>query len=287
MAESNYENDEYQFNLIISSTFSLLDIIITIIFLYFFGIEITNILKVNLLIIIILDIILRIINIVFLTIINLFLLKEIIISMLSAYQFVFLIVFLNNFFSDKQINIEAKYLKIENKFLAFFIVFGFIFVYDTHYSYYIKALYGTTYMVNIIFLFLLYKYIFDINNNFLLPLHGEKTEEKINDNRRLIKTINGLSYISLIFYIIYYFLNIIKLFSENTFFIFIINIICAFPKELGKYFIFVSLGVIYYFFINNIYENIKNNNQTEKDIENNIKTYKNEEEVDNDNQILK
>lgn len=281
--ENNFKNSEFQFHLIASYSFSILDIFIMIIFFYFFGINLTNILKIKWIILILLDIILRLINILFIIIFNLLLLKEIIISIIAAYQFVLLILFLNDFFSNKHINIEAKNIKIENKFLSFFVIFGFIIEYDSYYSYFIKVIYGATYIINIIFLLLLYKNISENFNKLLLSLHREQTKKKSNNNYMTIQIINRLSYISLISLIIYYILKIIKLFSENTLFYYYMNII---PKEIGKYLIFICLVIIYYFFINNSYKHIKNKKKTKKGIEKNIKICKTEEDFDNDKKVL-
>lgn len=292
MSEDNnyYElelNKNYIF-LIASIFFEVINIIIYASFACLFGFNIKQKLNINFSMIILLDFLLRIINTLAILptyLKGFILLNEIFNSIIASYQFFLVFEFYSSFFKNKIINININFLKIDNKFVIFFIFFGFIFEYDTHTSYYIKALYATNYFAIIAFLFFLYKYI---STNYLLySFISENIREKYYNYLLLRDFIIHLPFISYICYIIYFNLKLLSLFIENKLHLNYIEMICIFPKEIGKYCIFIFLGIIYYTLDTNISNDIKAINKNDNKKGNKVQIFKNEENIDNDKQILK
>ena len=112
----------YKINLQLSLVFLVIDCIIYFSFIFYFGIKKHLNLNITLTYIFGFDFTLRLSNIFFLHLSNI-LLKEVVISIITTYQFILIISFVNQLFSNKKINISAKYIKIKNKSLFFFIIF--------------------------------------------------------------------------------------------------------------------------------------------------------------------
>ena len=210
------------------------------------------------------------------------LLKEVVISIITTFQIILIISFLDQLFSNKKINISAKYIKI-NKPLLFFIIFVFIFHYDPHSSY--KLIYDFCFIINMFFLFFLYKYISKHIKLYLLQIKKISNRKKINYYliKNLIVIFPNLSTIIFIEYysfkilcLIYYDSKIYKYFA-------IIRIIL---KEVGKDLCFIFLIVIYYSFEKKL-NKIKNYEEQIDNTDDEIKIGKNSEDIDNDELALK
>ena len=272
----NPDTKLYKINLQLSLVFLVIDCIIYFLFIFYFGIKKHLNLNITLTFIFGLDFISCLSNIFFLYLSNI-LLKEVVISIITTFQIILIISFLDQLFSNKKINISAKYIKI-NKLLLFFIVFVFIFHYEPHSSY--KLFYEFCFTMNMFFLFFLYKYISKHIKIYLLQIKKISNRKKI--NYYLIKNIiiffPNLSTIS---FIAYYSSKILCLHYYDSKFYKSLSIIRFILKEVGKDLCFIFLIVIYYSFEKKINKSKKEQNDTNTVDE--IKIGKNSEDIDNSN----
>ena len=213
------------------------------------------------------------------------LLKEVVISIITTFQIILIISFFDQLFSNKKINISAKYIKIKNKLLLlFFIVFVFIFHYDPHSSY--KLIYEFCFIINMFFLFFLYKYISKHIKIYLLQIKKISNRKKI--NYYLIKNLIVIfPNLSTIIFIEYYSLKMLCLLYYNSKFYKYLSIIRFILKEVGKDLCFIFLIVIYYSFEKKINKSKNEKEQNDTNTVDEIKIGKNSEDIDNDELALK
>ena len=282
-----------QNEIIIFLFFFIIDSIMYISFLYFFGIK--KFLNLNLILffIILIDIFLRSSYVILSLYIDLVIIKEIFSSLFATFQIFCIFYFFEQLFSFKSVNISVKYLKIKNRYLTFFIIYSFIFTYETHYSSYLKLIYALNFLINIVLLYLLYKNISKKIIIYLSQIKDNIKEKKKSFSFYMIETfLIRFCKLCVISFILYYYLMLISLFFEHKMFLNRIILLCIIPKEIGKYFCFIDLIILYYSFelyilkdiqvIDNKY-NIVNKNviKREKDDMENL------EDIDNDKAALK
>ena len=274
----NPDTKLYKINLQLSLVFLVIDCIIYFSFIFYFGLKKHINLNITLTYIIGFDFILRLSNIFFLHLINR-LLKEEIISIITTFQIILIISFLDQLFSNKKINISAKYIKI-NKPLLFFIIFVFIFHYDPHSSY--KLFYEFCFTMNMFFLFFLYKYISKHIKLYLLQIKKISNRKKI--NYYLIKNLIVIfPNLSTIIFIEYYSLKMLCLLYYNSKFYKYLSIIRFISKEVGKDLCFIFLIVIYYSFEKKINKSKNKKEQNDTNTVDEIKIGKNSEDIYNSN----
>ena len=274
----NPDTKLYKINLQLSLVFLVIDCIIYFSFIFYFGIKKHLNLNITLTFIFGLDFISRLSNIFFLYLSNI-LLKEVVISIITTFQIILIISFFDQLFSNKKINISAKYIKI-NKPLLFFIIFVFIFHYDPHSSY--KLIYEFCFIINMLFLFFLYKYISKHIKLYLLQIKKISNRKKI--NYYLIKNLIVIfPNLSTIIFIEYYSLKILCLVYYNSKFYKYLSIIRFILKEVGKDLCFIFLIVIYYSFEKKINKSKNKKEQNDTNTVDEIKIGKNSEDIDNSN----
>ena len=274
--------------------FFIIDSIIYGLLVCFFGI--IKILNLNLILyfIIGIDIILRSSYIILSLYFDLVIIKEILVSLFTTFQIFGIFYFFEQLFSFKSVNISAKNLKIKNRYLAFFIIYSFIFIYKTHYSSYLKFIYGLSFLINIVILYLLYKYISKRIIIYFSQIKNNIKEKKKCSCFHMTETfIISPFRLCLIFYILYYYLMFLSLFIDHKMFLHIIIPLCIIPKEIGKYLCFIVLIAMYYSFEQYLLKDIEAianeyniiNKNVMKNEEENYK--KNIEDIDNDKAALK
>ena len=276
----NPDTKLYKINLQLSLVFLVIDCIIYFSFIFYFGIKKHLNLNITLTFIFGLDFISCLSNIFFLYLSNI-LLKEVVISIITTFQIILIISFFDQLFSNKKINISAKYIKIKNKLLLlFFIVFVFIFHYDPHSSY--KLFYEFCFTMNMFFLFFLYKYISKHIKLYLLQIKKISNRKKI--NYYLIKNLIVIfPNLSTIIFIEYYSLKMLCLLYYNSKFYKYLSIIRIILKEVGKDLCFIFLIVIYYSFEKKINKSKNKKEQNDTNTVDEIKIGKNSEDIDNSN----
>ena len=268
-------------DLIVSSFFLVVNFIIHFILIYFYGINLKITLNLKLILIIFFDFLLRLINILFISSIYI-LLKEVVLSLLVTCEFFLILSFLKQLLSDKRIKIDTSYLTIENNYLSSFVFFGFIFVYNTHDTKYIKITYGVNYIIVIGFILSLYNYIHKSTKLFINTIHISDKKYNYSVTEDIIINFPLLCTIC---FIAYYILRFIVLFMENKDNIKFLEMICILPKEVGKYLLFTFLCILYYIFDNFISKG--NNSKTNTgDFDKVIHVIQNDEDIDNDKQEL-
>ena len=272
----NPDTKLYKINLQLSLVFLVIDCIIYFSFIFYFGIKKHLNLNITLTFIFGLDFISCLSNIFFLYLSNI-LLKEVVISIITTFQIILIISFFDQLFSNKKINISAKYIKI-NKLLLFFIVFVFIFDYAPHFSY--KLIYEFCFTINMFFLFFLYKYISKHIKIYLLQIKKISNRKKI--NYYLIKNLIVIfPNLSTIIFIEYYSLKMLCLLYYNSKFYKYLSIIRFILKEVGKDLCFIFLIVIYYSFKKKINKSKNKKEQNDTNTVDEIKIGKNSEDIDN------
>ena len=272
-----------------SIIFLVVNILILLLFLCFFGCKVRKyIIKQKLFLLIIVDIFLRVVSIGYITLFTSFFnsfylylfIKEFIFSLLIACQIILFYSFFNALFSKKNINIDAKCFNIEHKLLYTFVFFGFIFKYKTREEEYRKILYRINYIVNILYIFCFYTYVRRNTKKFFSQISDDSSRYL-----KIKRIINNFQFLDCLFFNIYYILKIITLYLKNDLYIKYIDLASVLPKEIGKYLCFISLGLIYYVYNKYFPKETEYTNDIEKNVENNAIEY-HEDESDNDEHSL-
>ena len=270
--EIDFEKNQMEF--FFSIFFLIINFIIYVVVLLYFGINIKIKINIYIILLIIVDIFLRLLNIVLYAKISA-LFKEIIVSIMTSYECIVVITFFYYFFTINT-QIKANKLKIENEFSTLVVFFSFIFIYNTNDSFYIKIIYAITYIINIIFLFLSYKYIF---KNIKLFSSYIYYPEKSLFLSIVDDILNNVPFLSTICYIIHYILKINVLLLEDRQFINYLEMIIIFVKEIGKYLTFILLIIMYYVYENYFPKNAQIKYQNKIEINNekeiNVQVYQN------------
>ena len=296
--KNNKDNNDLEVELInneitIFLFFFIIDCIIYLSFLYFFGIKKSLNLNLILFFIILIDIILRSSSVILSLYYDFALIKEIFSSIFATFQIFCIFYFFEQLFSFKSVNISTKYLKVKNRYLACFIIYSFVFTYETHYSSYLKLIYGFNFLINIVFLYLLYKNISKKIIIYLSQIKNNIKEKNKSSSFNMIETLLILfCKFCVISFILYYYMMFISLFFVHKMFLNMIILLSYIPKEIGKYFCFINLIAIYYSFEIYILKDIQvidnNNSIANKNV---IKRegddMKNIEEIDDDKAALK
>ena len=252
-----------QADLFISLFFASFDSVLYIIVLVLFGLESKSVFsrKQQLSLLIMVDAFLRIFNLYTASLIYSFP-REIISSCFATSEFYLIISLFNKIYIDKRNPnySENSYIYFNNIYLLIFFTLSLLLNFS-------KVISFIQYILAIV---LLYLYGDNATNKLLLFVNGVATKDPyINQNQHFVQIMPS---ISLMYYYLYYLSKIIGLFFENLLYQSYIELFGDVFKEVGKYFIFSLLIIIYFLYNKYIkeedYEVVSNENNDNKNNQN-------------------